>query len=254
MNPVTLRSVSIGTGIPKICLPIVGTSEMEILQQASAFAFYPHDIVEWRVDWFEAVTDLDHVKRCAQELRRLLGETPLLFTFRTKDEGGERSISDTDYIQLNSFVAQHQLADALDVELFRGDDVVRTIVSQAHENNTAVVISNHNFTQTPPEDEIVSRLQRAEQIGGDILKIAVMPQTARDVITLLAATEQAHHLCRQPLITMSMGQLGMVSRVAGETFGSAVTFGAAGMASAPGQMPAAALQRVLQAMHGTSQD
>lgn len=253
MNPVILRTVSIGTGLPKICLPIVGTTEQEILQQASALANYPHDIVEWRADWFSGVSDLEQVRHCALALRTILGETPLLFTFRTKEEGGERSISDTDYIQLNTFIAQQQLADALDVELFRGDDVVHAILSQAHSNHTIVVISNHNFTQTPPQEEIVSRLQRAESLGGDILKIAVMPQDAQDVTTLLAATAQAHQLCSQPLITMSMGQLGMISRIAGETFGSAVTFGAAGMASAPGQIPAHSLHQALQMMHGTSQ-
>ncbi len=253
MNPVTLRSVSIGTGIPKICLPIVGASKADILHQASALASYPHDIVEWRVDWFSASDDLRQVESCAVALRQILGQIPLLFTFRTKEEGGQCSISDMDYIRLNSFVAQHHLADALDVELFRGNEVVRTIVAKAHTNHTAVVISNHNFTQTPTQEEIVSRLQRAEQLGGDILKIAVMPQNAQDVITLLAATEQAHRLCVQPLITMSMGQQGMISRVAGETFGSAVTFGAAGVASAPGQMPADALEQILRSLHGAQE-
>ena len=37
---------------------------------------------------------------------------------------------------------------------------------------------------------------------------------------------------------MSMGKLGVISRICGEVFGSAVTFGTAGKASAPGQLPA----------------
>ena len=66
---------------------------------------------------------------------------------------------------------------------------------------------------------------------------------------LLSATEEAHRLCDRPLITMSMGPLGAVSRVAGETFGSAVTFGAAGKASAPGQIAADDLYRILSVLH-----
>ncbi len=253
MNTVLLRHISIGNGMPKLCLPIVGNTQEEICRQASHCLDYPFDLIEWRADWFSSVHDLQEVAACAVRLRQILGDTPLLFTFRTKEEGGERSISDLDYIRLNAFVAQHRLADAIDVELFRGDDVVRTMIAQAHECETAVVVSNHNFFETPPQNEILSRLLRAQELGGDILKIAVMPQSAQDVLTLLSATQQAHQVCTQPLITMSMGQLGVISRMAGETFGSSVTFGAAGLASAPGQIPADTLQQILNTVHGFPQ-
>ena len=94
--------------------------------------------------------------------------------------------------------------------------------------------------------------QRMAELGCDIAKIAVMPQTPRDVLTLLSATEQMHTSHPEiPIITMSMGQLGLVSRLCGEVFGSALTFGAAGQASAPGQAPVQALRQVLNLLHGT---
>ena len=58
----------------------------------------------------------------------------------------------------------------------------------------------------------------------DICKIAVMPQDATDVLTLLSATNEMYtHYASVPIVTMSMGQLGMISRVTGQLFGSALT-------------------------------
>ncbi|MGN1013816.1 MAG: type I 3-dehydroquinate dehydratase [Butyricicoccus sp.] len=250
MNPVTIRKTVIGAGMPKICLPIVGSSIPEIVRQAERFSSYHCDLAEWRIDWFDGVDNPAQIEQAAHALRDVLGDIPLLMTFRTLEEGGQRSISADSYIALYALAAEQHLADAIDVELFRGDEQVSAIIEQAHAHQIAVIVSNHNFTLTPPQEEIVARLERAQALGGDILKIAVMPQNAQDVLTLLSATEQAHRRCSQPLITMSMGQLGAVSRIAGETFGSAVTFGAAGAASAPGQLAADDLYTILCTLHG----
>ncbi len=86
--------------------------------------------------------------------------------------------------------------------------------------------------------------------GCDIAKIAVMPKSSADVLALLGATEEMKQLFPNcPVITMSMGRLGMVSRLCGETFGSALTFGSAARASAPGQVPALELRRTLELLH-----
>ncbi|MNI90534.1 3-dehydroquinate dehydratase [compost metagenome] len=53
----------------------------------------------------------------------------------------------------------------------------------------------------------------------------------------------------RPIITMSMAGKGMISRLAGELFGSALTFGSAKKASAPGQLPVAELRGLLELMH-----
>ena len=85
-----------------------------------------------------------------------------------------------------------------------------------------------------------------QRLGAYICKIATMPHSPADVLTLLDATRimSAEHADR-PLITMAMGALGIVSRVSGETFGSAATFGMAGTPSAPGQIPVEDLHEVM---------
>ena len=250
MNTVKVRNVEIGAGVPKICVPIVGTNKEDIIAEAKTFDSIPVDVVEWRVDWFDGVFDFDQVKDVLKDLRSALGETPLLMTFRTSKEGGEKSIDPEAYAELNIKAAETGYVDLVDVEVFTGDDIVKKIIAGAHACGVKVVASNHDFDKTPAKDDIVSRLRKMQDLGADIPKIAVMPQSKRDVLTLLAATEEMYtEYADRPIITMSMSGTGVISRLAGEVFGSALTFGAAKKASAPGQMGVNDLSTVLNLLH-----
>ncbi len=121
MNPVKVRNISIGEGIPKICVPIVGVTKDDIIAEARTFDSIPVDVVEWRVDWFENVFDTEAVIDVLKELREVLGETALLMTFRTSKEGGEKEISAGDYAALNIAAAKSGYTDLVDVEVFTGD-------------------------------------------------------------------------------------------------------------------------------------
>ena len=250
MNPVMIRGVAIGEGIPKICVPIVGKTREEIVKAAEEIRTLPVDVVEWRADWYEEIFEADVVLDVLQELRRILGELPLLFTFRTKKEGGEKEIDEKNYRTLNQLVVESGLADLIDVEVFSGDEVVNDLVRTAHENEVKVIGSNHDFEKTPSKEEIIRRLQKMQKLEVDLPKIAVMPKKKEDVLTLLAATEEMYRkYADRPIITMSMAGDGVISRLCGEVFGSALTFGAAGQASAPGQMGVKELRQILTILH-----
>ena len=250
MTPVKVRNISIGEGIPKICVPVVGITREEIITEAKSFSSIPVDLVEWRVDWFEQVFDLEKVLGLLKELREVLGELTLLMTFRTSKEGGEKSISASDYARLNIEAAKSGYVDLIDVEIFTGDEIVKEIIDAVHNYGVKVIASNHDFDKTPDKDDIVERLRKMQELGADIPKIAVMPQSAKDVLTLLSATdEMVTKYADRPIITMSMAGTGLISRLCGEVFGSAITFGAAKKASAPGQMEVNDLSTVLQLLH-----
>lgn len=250
MNPVVVRGVKIGEGIPKICVPIVGQTREEIVEAGKTMKSAGADVVEWRVDWYEDVFDYAKVEDTAEDLRKALGEIPLLFTFRTAKEGGEKAIEKDVYVELNQKAARSGFVDMVDVEAFTGDEEVCAIVETAHEAGVKVVGSNHDFHQTPEQEEIVARLCKMQELGVDIPKIAVMPVCKKDVLTLLSATEEMYtRYANRPIITMSMAGTGVISRLCGEVFGSALTFGAAGKASAPGQMEVEDLRTVLSLLH-----
>lgn len=247
---VEVRNIKFGEGMPKICVPLIGKNDAALIEEANFLKTLKLDVVEWRIDHHENVEDIEKMKETLKVLRGALGELPLLVTFRSKKEGGEREVSVAYYAELNKAMAATGDADMIDVELFTGDEVVKEIVEFAHNHNVKVVMSNHDFDKTPEKEEIVSRLCKMQEMDADLPKIAVMPQTTDDVLTLLSATnEMVTKHADRPIITMSMAGLGVVSRLAGETFGSALTFGAAKAASAPGQIPVAKLAQVLEIMH-----
>ncbi len=251
MNAVKVRNTVIGEGMPKICVPIVGVTKEAILDEAKAITKLPADVVEWRIDWFENVFDFDKLVDVLKDLRGVLGDMPILMTFRTSKEGGEKAIEDEVYADINIKAAQTGYVDLVDVEVFTGDEIVKKIIDGAHAAGVKVVASNHDFFKTPDKDDIVGRLRKMQDLGADIPKIAVMPQNKKDVLTLLAATEEmANEYADRPIITMSMAGTGVISRLAGEVFGSALTFGAAAKASAPGQMGVEDLKQVLTLLHG----
>ena len=250
MNTVKVRNIEIGAGIPKICVPIVGKTKEEILAAARSFEDVALDVVEWRVDWFEGVFDFAQVEDVLKDLRSALGETPILFTFRTSKEGGEKAIEPAAYAELNIKAAQTGYVDLVDVEIFTGDDIVKKIIDGAHAAGVKVVASNHDFFKTPAKADIIYRLRKMQDMNADIPKIAVMPQNKKDVLTLLAATEEmTTNYADRPIITMSMAGTGVISRLCGEVFGSSMTFGAAKKASAPGQMGVNDLSTVLDLLH-----
>ena len=250
MKTVIVRGVNIGEGSPKIIVPIVEKTKDTILKKAKSFIDMKIDAVEWRVDFFDEVFVIESVIDVLKHIRALLVDIPIIFTFRTKKEGGEREISMEDYTALNIAVAKSGDADLIDVEILSGDDIVKENIKNIHEEGVFVIGSNHDFYKTPKKDDIISRLRKMQNMGVDISKIAVMPNSADDVITLLIATNEMYKkYADRPIVTMSMGPLGVISRISGELFGSSMTFGSVGQVSAPGQIPVEQLATTLDILH-----
>lgn len=251
MIPVVVKNCRIGEGKTKIIVPIVAETQAAILAEAATFHTIPVDVVEWRIDWYEDVFTAGKVVETAAKLQAVLKDIPLLVTFRTAQEGGVKEIAPENYCSLMKEICASGQADLIDVEIFIGDAVVSDIIACAHENGVVVVASNHEWTSTPAQAEIVARLRRMRSMGADIPKIAVTPTCRKDVLTLLAATEEMSDSCDCPLITMSMGGTGVITRLVGESMGSAMTFGAAAKASAPGQVGVKELAVVLETIHNS---
>ncbi|WJV65473.1 type I 3-dehydroquinate dehydratase [Pectobacteriaceae bacterium CE70] len=250
MKTVTVKNLVIGEGAPKIIVSLMGKNVPLVESEAQYYKDFDFDILEWRIDHFDDVKHIDSVIDAARKLRSIIHDKPILFTFRTAKEGGEKSIAPDEYISLNKAVIDSGLVDMIDLELFTGDQLVSATIEHAHAKGVKVIMSNHDFHKTPPKDEIIKRLCKMQTLGADIPKIALMPQNKTDVVTLLSATlEMSEKYADRPIITMSMSQSGIISRLSGEVFGSAATFGALKKASAPGQIAIKELRTVLNILH-----
>ncbi|EBO8960638.1 type I 3-dehydroquinate dehydratase [Salmonella enterica subsp. enterica serovar Montevideo] len=250
MKTVTVKNLIIGEGMPKIIVSLMGRDINSVKAEALAYREATFDILEWRVDHFMDIASTQSVLTAARVIRDAMPDIPLLFTFRSAKEGGEQTITTQHYLTLNRAAIDSGLVDMIDLELFTGDADVKATVDYAHAHNVYVVMSNHDFHHTPSAEEMVLRLRKMQALGADIPKIAVMPQSKHDVLTLLTATlEMQQHYADRPVITMSMAKEGVISRLAGEVFGSAATFGAVKQASAPGQIAVNDLRSVLMILH-----
>lgn len=243
--------VKLGEGLPKICIPLSGKTTKDLVDEIGEVKATKADLVEWRVDCFDDVADLAAVKAALTEVRAALGDMPLLFTFRTQNEGGTRPFSKEAYLSLNNEIAKTGAVDLIDIEVFTGDEAVQALVKTAQAAGVRVVTSNHDFDKTPDREEIIKRLTKMKALGADVPKIALMPQSVADVLTLLDASHTFHEQNTDcPIITMSMGALGVVSRIAGNISGTSLTFASLRKASAPGQVAVVDLAAMLPIVNG----
>ncbi len=249
MKTVKVKNIVIGEGKPKICVPIVGTNLDDIISQAEIIKDKPVDIVEWRVDWFKDVGNVDKVLTVLEELVKGLKDIPILFTFRSLKEGGKSDLRYDDYCEILRTVAKSGLIDLIDVEVYSNENI-NLLIKEIRSYDVRVVASSHDFNKTPSKDEIIKTLKYMQEVDADIIKIAVMPNSKRDVLELLSATlEMKENYTDRPMITISMGEMGVVTRIASEMFGSDVTFGAVGEMSAPGQIEVEELRTLLDVLH-----
>ena len=250
MRSVKVRNLTIGEGIPAVCIPICGKNKEEILQETAAAIACDCDLIEWRADWFEDCLKEDSVLSVLKDIRSRLKNIPLLFTFRSFEEGGKREISSEEYVSLISAAINSGMIDLIDIELFKGKEIVTDLISKAHSHQVKVILSNHDFEKTPSREEIIARLCEMQNLNGDITKIAVMPQSDQDVFILLeAASLMKASYADRPYLTISMSSKGTASRICCELYGSCITFGSGAQASAPGQINASDLKTILSLIH-----
>jgi 3-dehydroquinate dehydratase-1 len=236
----------------KTIVPITAKTKEQAIAQAKVIAANQDaDLAEFRIDLLDLAADSKQVIALGHELKKVLGTKPMIATIRTHNEGGKLTISDADYGKTYQAYLKQPFMDMLDVEMFRDQQVVKNTVKLAHDKKVLIVMSNHDFKQTPSEDEIVKRLLKQDELGADILKIAVMPQSKQDVFTLMNATLKVSQQSKKPLLTMSMGKLGTISRIATANMGGSFSFGMIGEASAPGQIDVTQLKQFLKTVQPT---
>ncbi|MCU4576300.1 type I 3-dehydroquinate dehydratase [Acinetobacter courvalinii] len=236
----------------KTIVPITAKTREQAIAQAKVIAANADaDLAEFRIDLLNFASDRKQVIALGHELKQILGTKPLIATIRTHNEGGQLTISDADYGKTYQAYLQQPFMDMLDVEMFRDQQIVNDTVKMAHAKKVLIVMSNHDFQKTPPESEIIKRLLKQDELGADILKIAVMPQNKQDVFTLMNATLKVSQQSKKPLLTMSMGKLGTISRIATANMGGSFSFGMIGEASAPGQIDVTQLKQFLKTVQPT---
>lgn len=240
MKTLETAGLRFGEGLPKICIPLVGNGMPDLLHEIQFVSALPADLFEWRADCFFG-DPLDALP----SLRQGLGNTPILCTVRTAGEGGQAGCTPGEYEELLAALLERGGFQLVDIELSCGRERVLRLLDLARRRGVSTVVSKHDFEKTPSAGEIFDALAEMKSLGADLPKYAAMPQSPRDVLALLEATLRASEELG-PVVTMSMGALGKISRVSGAVFGSCLTFAAGRDASAPGQLDPEDLSAILR--------
>ncbi len=281
MTAVQIKKIKLGEGLPKICVPLTDRDAAGLKTSLEAMRGRHFQLIEWRADKLSCLnsgepgkhssaqhdiksgcsslqlthentkpassmslyTELD---TCAKLIRDAFPDIPVIFTVRTSRDMESFEIDDEVYAELLSYAAEARLGDIIDVEYSRGPELVSKLVNDVQAHGIKVIVSQHYREHTPAEDMILDTLHGMQETGADIVKYAAMPQSDADVLALLNASfRYSHELGSIPMITMSMGQMGVISRISGALTGSCLTFGTVGSASAPGQIDCDELWQIL---------
>lgn len=248
---IKIKNLEIGRGRPKTCAIVMGQTEQEILSLGLKANSIECDMIEFRADDFLKILDFGAAKTVLGKLRKACTK-PIIFTFRRKAEGGKTDVDDEYYKKLIMTVAENGYAEMVDVEASAAMNDPE-FVNDLKLKGAYVIISKHDFLRTPPLEEIIQDFFEIQSLGADIVKVSYMPSCKGDVLTLISAAENmssSFSVC--PIIAISMGHLGTISRILGEFIGSAITFAAINKISAPGQLPIEGLTTMLNTLHDNS--
>lgn len=233
---------------PLICVPLTGKTDNDLKGQLEKVIASSPDMIEWRADFYE---QLDHAESVVQVIEIIKGATdiPLLFTIRSEKEGGEQiALNEVEKVELLQQICRETSVDVIDYEVENSAEFVELVRKSAREGAVELILSYHHFSETPDNDELMRIAEKMEESGADVAKIAVMPESRSDVSRLLDITSDLDDSLDIPIITMSMGELGVISRVVGWAYGSRLTFAVGVESSAPGQVPIGNLRKAIDAV------
>ncbi len=220
-----LRDVVLGSGKPALILPLIPRNLRELQEMTGEALNCRPDILEWRADYFEEVEDCGKVEEALALLRKIAGNSAILVTPRHVEENGVRAIEPEKKKEILRCVIQSRLADMVDVELRYGADFHTEIRQLCQDNGTALMISYHDLEKTPEEKEIIGKLRQEVERGADVCKVSFVAQSYDDIWRLGHAVRKAKESeISIPVVSISAGPLGTLSRIGAEAFGSDGTF------------------------------
>jgi len=212
---------------------------IEEAQAIDVMRYHDADIIEWRADFLPK----EAILQVAPAIFEKFAGRELVFTLRTRSEGGQIELSSEEYVQIIKEVAQLYQPDYIDFEYFSYKDVFDQMLDFPN-----LVLSYHNFQETP--ENLMEILSELTSLNPKVVKIAVMANTEQDVLDLMNFTRGFKTLNpEQEYVTISMGKVGKVSRITSDVTGSSWAFASLDEASAPGQISLSSMKKIRELLN-----
>lgn len=206
------------------CMPVIAADYEEAAELIRKTFESGIEIAEWRLDGLKGPVDIAEVMKISRMVKEDIGKK-LIVTMRTEINGGGRNLDPSKYIWMMRRIAEAAEPDFIDVEMNNcgGDAYVKQLINTVHSYGVKVILSYHNLIRTEKERDIAMRLRRMKYLGADIPKVAYMPGDDEDVQRLINAAMSVQEEVA-PMIAISMGEKGQITRKEGDRFGSVINF------------------------------
>ena len=212
---------------------------LEEAQGIDAMRYIDADIIEWRADFLPK----EAILQVAPAIFEKFAGRELLFTLRTRAEGGEIDLDSAEYVQIIKDVAQLYQPEYIDFEYFSHKDIFEDMLDFPN-----LVLSYHNFQETP--ENMMEILSELTSLTPKVVKVSVMAHTEQDVLDLMNFTRGFKTLNpEQEYVTISMGKVGKVSRITSDVTGSSWSFASLDEASAPGQISLSSMKKIREILN-----
>lgn len=236
---IDIKGVKFTPNCKYICVPITAGTLADLKRHLSSIVAKKPDVIEWRADYFK---EIDQFDKAMNLFKTEASHIPLIFTLRDVTEGGIIAHSEAERITFLESIADSGFFDFIDIEWFAPKALIERAKILRLDKGFKLILSNHDFEKTPEQSDIVSRLEQMKHSGADIVKVAYYANSERDALSLLEASLIAGESNQIPQIVLSMGPLGIITRIFGYQYGSVLSYAVGINSSAEGQLPIEALR------------
>ena len=222
---VQLRKLTLGNGTLALIMPIAAKNKEEMLELADEFLPYNPDLLEWRIDFMENITDVPYILDALHDLRKKIADTPIMATIRHPEENGVQLIEDALKKRILLCLIESREVDMVDIEARYPEEYIKDIKKCCLTHHVALMVSYHDLEKTPDEETVFSILQKEVSLGADVCKVSFFANSYGDNGRLGLIIQKAKESdIEVPVISISAGPKGTLSRICGEKFGSDGTF------------------------------
>jgi len=107
----------------------------------------------------------------------------------------------------------------VDLDLEKDLKIMKNILPLLKSKKSRLILSYHNFTETPPTSQLRKLVSLAFKKGADVAKIACYIQTPQDNARLISLLQ-----IKKPVVICGLGALGGITRIAALFCGSPFTY------------------------------
>ncbi len=220
-----------------MCLSISGNNISEIAEKLTKL---DAQLVEIRLDKIQNLNEV--VNKAAELVHEFSFKHDLIVTVRSSIEGGFFSNGEKARLRIISELIRAK-PKYVDIEL--RSPIARDVIKLAEENGVNVILSYHNFSETPNLKELRLIAERGLRLNSSLVKIVTMARSYYDNITMLRLVSETPG----KVVGFCMGELGIPSRILAPFFGAPFTYVSFGEdAIAPGQIDVSAVREIWKLM------